>query len=370
MTTDRRTFLQASLAAGALLAARAHADEQPKQAAARAPKKILILGGTQFVGPALVEAARARGHVITLFNRGKTNAELFPELEKLRGDRDPKKDAGLAALKGRKWDAVIDDCGYYPRHVAASTDLLAESVGRYVFVSSTSAYARNDIEGIDETADVAKLADPSVETMGDGYEHYGGLKALCEKAVESAFADRATIVRPGYIVGPGDPTDRFTYWPVRIAKGDDVIVPGEPTDPIQVIDVRDLAAWMIALVEGNVRGTFNAVGPERRLSWGEVLEACRNASGVQTRLRFLSVPELRARGVVDDMPIWAPYEGETKGYHTASNARARAAGLTFRPIAKTVADTLAWFQSLPAERRADLQAGLDPKKEAEILRSL
>lgn len=365
MTTDRRTFLQSSLAVGALLATRARADEQPKQAAAPASKKILILGGTQFVGPALVEVARARGHVITLFNRGKTNAELFPELEKLRGDRDPKKDAGLAALKGRKWDAVIDDCGYDPRHVGASAELLADSVGRYVFVSTTSVYARNDLEGLDETAEVL-----NVETMGADGDQYGALKVQCEAAVRRALGERATIVRPTYIVGPGDPTDRFTYWPVRIAKGDDVIVPGEPTDPIQVIDVRDLAAWMIALVEGNVRGTFNAVGPDRRLSWGEVLEACRNASGVQTRLRFLSVPELRARGVVDDMPIWAPYEGETKGYHTASNARARAAGLTFRPIAKTVADTLAWFQSLPAERRADLQAGLDSKKEQEILRTL
>ncbi len=223
MSTSRRQFLQYSLTAASLLAlgprALAGPDKKKSTAAAKKKLKILVLGGTGFLGPAFVTAAQARGHTLTLFNRGKTRPELFPNVEKLQGDRDPKKGEGLKALEGRKWDAVLDTSGYYPRMVKASAELLAPNVEQYVFISSISAYANNDEPHEDESGPTAKLADPTVETMGKNFENFGGLKRLCEEAAETAFPDRATLVRPGYIVGPEDRSDRFTYWPVRYDEG-------------------------------------------------------------------------------------------------------------------------------------------------------
>jgi 2'-hydroxyisoflavone reductase len=370
MTNDRREFLQVSLAAGALLASRSLARAHDGHDAT--PKlKILILGGTGFIGPALVEQAKAHGHTITLFNRGKTNKELFPELEKIVGDRDPKKGDGIKGLEGRTWDVVFDDCGYYPRHVTASSELFAKNnVGHLLYVSSISCYAKNDVENADETAELAVLSDPAVEKMGAGYENYGGLKALCEAAAEKAMPKKTTVIRPGYIVGPGDPTDRFTYWPVRFDQGGKILVPGAATDPLQVIDVRDLAAFMLRCAEKKTFGVFNACGPKERLPWGDVLEACKKASSAKDiEMKWISAEKLATmKGV--EFPIWAPYAGESKGFHTVSNKRAVEAGMTFHTIQSTVTDTLAWWKTLPAERRERIVRQFDPKKEAEIIAAL
>ncbi len=371
MPADRRDFLRLSLAASAFLATPTSA--RALQAAAGAPAKklrLLVFGGTGFIGPKLVEFALSRGHEVTLFNRGRTNVHLFPDLEKIVGDRDPDKGEGIKGLAGHTWDAVLDDNGYYPRHVKASAELLAEAgVGQYVYVSSISAYAAFTAAGMDESAPTAKLADPKVETMGSGFEFYGGLKALCEEAAMAAFPDHCTVIRPGYIVGPGDPTDRFTYWPVRISRGGVALVPGTPDDPIQVIDVRDLAEWMVHMVEERATGTFIACGPQKRLSWGAVIEACVKACEKPATVHWTSVEELRGEEV-PGLPIWAAPDGEEAHVHEVSNARAVAAGLRFRPIQTTVTDTLAWFRTLPAERQAALKAGLAPADEERFLKTL
>lgn len=377
MNLERRSFLGASLAAAALLAARAKSAQAPAAPAKAAkPLSILVFGGTSFIGPAMVPYAMQRGHKVTLFNRGKTRPELFPELEKLRGDRDPLKGDGLKALEGKKFDVVIDDCGYYPRHVEASAKLLAPNAAHYIYVSSISAYADNTTEDQDEDAKLAELADPTVETMGPQYEHYGGLKVLCERAAEAAFKDRATIVRPGYIVGPGDWTGRFNYWVVRAERGGTMLVPGAATDPLQIIDVRDLGEWMIRLAENKTLGRFNACGPEKRLPWGEVIDTCVKVGGAKdTKVRWMSLDELEkhkeeAAFKAAQFSIWAPYVGESKGFHTWKNERGMKAGLTFRPLETTVRDTLAWWKDLPKDSRGKRLAGPTAEQEAEMLKLL
>lgn len=373
MSMQRREFLGASIATAAVLAARARAA-QGTHAPATKKLDLLVLGGTGFLGPAVVEAARARGHTLTLFNRGKTKTELFPDLEKLRGDRDPDKGDGIKALAGRKWDLVFDDCGYYPRMVKASAELLAPNVGQYVYVSSISCYAKNEVEGIDETAECGTMPDPKLEKMGPNYEYYGPLKALCEQAAQAAFTGRATIIRPGYIVGPGDWSGRFNYWVVRGERGSDMVVPGAPTDPIQVIDVRDLAEWMVLCAEQKTTGVFNAVGPNERLAWGTAIDACK-ASAKDVKLHWASLEALEKHKDAKcfqeaGFAIWSPYAGETKGVHTMSNARAIKAGLKSRPIGTVVKDTLAWWKTLAEDDKAKQLAGPKPEQEAEMLKLL
>jgi len=349
---SRRAFFASMLAAGA-------ASALPKPSA----KRILILGGTGFLGPATVAAAQARGHELTLFNRGKTRPGLFPNIETLLGDRDPEKGEGLKALAGRHWDVVIDNSGYFPRQVSASAQLLAPKVKQYIFISSISVYADNSIEGQDETARIATTPDPTVEKITE--QTFGPLKALCEQAVAKALPAGTTVVRPGYIVGPDDPSGRFTYWPVRIDRGGEVLAPGAPSDPVQIIDVRDLGEWLIALVESGATGTFNAAGPRDRLPWGALLEACQKAAGAKSTLVWVDGAWIAKQG--DDLfPIWAPYQGETKGSHTWSNARAVKAGLRFRPYAETVKDTLAWYKTQSEGGRTKL-AGPNVEKEAALL---
>ena len=327
-------------------------------------KTLLVLGGTGFLGPHVVEAALARGWEVTLFNRGKTNPQLFPELEKLRGDRD----GNLDALQGRRFRAVIDTSGYVPRIVRQSAELLAPSVGQYVFVSSVSAYADFSKEGIDESYPVAKLADPEVEQV-DG-ETYGGLKAACEAVVESILPGRATNVRPGLIVGPGDPTDRFTYWPARVDQGGEVLAPGTPDDPIQVIDVRDLAAWMLGALEAPHMGVYNLVGPRPPLTIGGLLEACQAHAAESSTLVWADKEFLEAQEVEAwmHMPVWVPpgaegYEGFTK----ISDQAAVDTGLTTRSIDETVRDTLAWWREQPAERHEKLRAGITREREEGLI---
>ncbi|MEO6710666.1 MAG: NAD-dependent epimerase/dehydratase family protein [Planctomycetota bacterium] len=361
---DRRSFLLVSAAtsAVALLPAMLRAQEK-----AASPKKlrILILGGTGFLGPAIVRAAQARGHELTLFNRDKTNKDMFPDVARLKGNRDPKKDEGLKALEKGEWDVCFDDCGYVPRIVDASASLLKGRVGHYVFVSSISAFAGMEKEGLDENAPLGTMADPTVEDMGKDYANYGPLKALCEQAAEKVFPGRCTNIRPGYIVGPEDRSDRFTYWPVRAQRGGAMLAPGAPSDPVQVIDVRDLGEWMVRVAENKTYGVFNACGPAKKLSWGELLEACKAASANDTKLVWVDAAFLMKQEGLD-LNIWSPYEGKSKGDHSVSNAAAVKAGLTFRPIAATAKDTLAWFNSLPAERRSRLRVGITAEEAAQL----
>jgi len=371
MTTSRRQFLQFSLAAASLAACapslRSVAGDE--RSAPPQKKKILILGGTGFLGPAFVTAAQARGHELTLFNRGKTRPELFPNLEKLQGDRDPNKGEGLKALEGRKFDAVLDTSGYYPRMVRASAELLAPNVGQYIFISSVSAYAKNDTPGADESAATATLADPNVETMGKNYENYGGLKRACEEAAEKALPGRVANVRPGYIVGPEDRTDRYVYFPLRFERGGEMLAPGSPSDPLQIIDVRDLAEWLVLLVERNTTGIFNAVGPEKPWTMGEMFAACKEVTGKDTKLTWVPGDFLLKNGEDGEgaLPIWAPPIGDYAGMHLRSNARAIQTGLKFRSPVLTTRDALAWFKNLPEERQGKVRAGLSPEREAELL---
>lgn len=328
--------------------------------------KILILGGTGFIGPWEVEAAQAHGHEVTLFNRGKSAPGLFPDLEKLKGDRDPDKDDGLAALVGRKFDVVIDNSGYYPRHVKASAELLAPNVGHYIYISSISAYGLTDVEGQDVTAPMATMADPTVEEMGETWENYGPLKALCEGAAEEAMPGRVTVVRPGYIVGPGDHTFRFSYWPLRIRDGGEVAVPGNPTDPIQIIDARDLANWIIHMAEQNITGVYNGCGPDQVLTMEQVVETSKKVTGGDAEFTWVPTSILEEH---EDayFPIWTPYEGEYKGFHTFSNKGAIEAGLKFRPLSETITDLLAQFETLPDEKRTEVMTKIPVAGEAEMI---
>ena len=374
---NRRDVLRGALAGAVLgglpLSACTHPQPgAPPHVQPAARKRILILGGTGFLGPKTVAAAVARGHEVTIFNRGRREKQLPLEVkvEHLYGNRDPELPAddergpdgallhpgaspkGLEQLVGRQWDVVIDNSGYYPRMVAASAQLLAGHAARYIYISSISAYATNPAAGGDETTALASLADPTVETMGPAFENYGGLKALCERAAEAAFPGRTAIIRPGYIVGPGDPTDRFTYWPIRIARGGDVLAPGAPDDPLQWVDVRDLADWLVTLAERGTTGAFNAIGPPSPARWGDVLRACVDAGGGTARLVWVPVSWLAQHEMAgeDSFPIWTPPVDKFAGFHRWNNDRAEAAGLTFRPIADTVKAIDAWFPGELARR--------------------
>jgi 2'-hydroxyisoflavone reductase len=317
--------------------------------------KLLVLGGTQFLGRHLVEAALERGHEVTLFNRGQTRPELFPGVERLVGDRD----GDLAALEAGEWDAVVDTSGYVPRVVRQSAELLASRVRRYLFVSSISVYADVSRPGVDEDAPVARLEEDTEEYRGPAY---GALKALCEEVVTEVYGDRATIVRPGLIVGPWDPTGRFTYWPARIAAGGDVLAP-EPRDAaVQVIDARDLADFCLHLLEGDVAGTFNATGPEEPLTIEQVLTACEG----DANLVWVPADWLVERGVGEwmELPLWlsSPEYGGMMGIDVSRGVQA---GLTFRPLERTIADTLAWARS--GEAPIDPPAGMAREREQELL---
>lgn len=307
--------------------------------------KLLVLGGTLFLGRAVVDAALAAGHEVTLFHRGRTQPELFPQTQRVLGDRD----GGLAALDGGTWDAVVDTCGYVPRVVRASAGALRGRAKRYVFVSSVSAYAEPLAVGADESAPLAVLADPANEALTG--ETYGGLKAACERAAREAFGVGTIVVRPGLIVGPHDPTDRFGYWPRRVAAGGEVLAPGRPAAPAQVVDVRDLGAWMVRLAESGADGDYNAVGPGAPLPFGMLLELCRRTSGSDAHFTWVSEEFLIAEGVTPwvELPLWV--EQKDEALHTISNERALAAGLALRPLADTIRDTLAFEREWPPEKR-------------------
>ena len=380
MSTSRRTFLTSSAAAALALNVRCAANtaalspdspnkpqlasaEMPLVSKAGRPLRILILGGTGFIGPHEVRYALARGHRVTLFNRGKTNPGLFPEVEKLQGDRAV---GDYRSLQGRDWDAVIDNPTTLPRWVRQAAGALKGHIQQYVFISTISVYAKNDIPNADETAELASAEEPESE---DVRKYYGPLKALSEKETEKAFPGYATILRPGLIVGPGDLSDRFTYWPARIAKGGEVLAPGNPTDPVQIIDARDLAEFAIRVCETKTTGVYNCTGPQSRLTISELLGGVRavmtsNASLTWVDANFLK--EHNARPWVD-LPVWVPPKNDSAGFASRDIRRALDRGLTFRPLAITAKDTLDFYNSEPEDRKSKLRAGLSPQREKEIL---
>lgn len=395
MHTHRRDFIRAALLASAGLAmgggrtfanAPAAATKPSPDATPSKKLKILILGGTGFLGPACTEAILARGHSLTLFNRGRMETirkerglpGVVPDgVEVLYGNRDPEKFAedwkddphqntkglekkpenpkGLSQLKGRTWDAVIDTSAYFPRIAKASAELLAPNVKRYVFISTLSVYADTS-KPITEDTPLATLSDPATEDFGPNYQNYGGGKAACEKAVESAMPGRVTNIRPGFIVGPRDTSSRFLFWPLRIRRGGEMLLPGSPDDPIQVIDVRDLASWVVHCIEDSVVGVFNATGPASPMSMKTLAEGCRKGCDSSTTFSWASIETLQSLGKgkdgeplfrsENDFPLYVPPTGEGAGFHKCDVSRAVAQGLTFRPIDDTARTTLAWFDTL------------------------
>ena len=374
MATTRRDVLKlgALAAAGTLLPSLAAAESATAIAKADKPLRILILGGTGFTGPFQVNYALARGHKVTLFNRGQRPSPEWPgSVEQLHGDRNT---GDLKALEGRDWDVCIDNPTSLPFWVRDAGQALKGRVGHYLFISTISVYADGAKAGIDENSAVATYQgkDAMAETIdtlrADVGGLYGPLKALSEAEARKQFGEKVTIVRPGFIVGPRDDTDRFTYWPKRIAQGGEVLVPGDGRDPVQIIDGRDLGEWMIRLAEAGTTGTFNACGPDFALSTDAMVHGCHAVTGGPITFTHVTPEFIEANEVA--LPIWVPREGSPySGYGAVSNARAIAAGLTFRPLATTVADLLAWYRALPAERQSEVRAGLSRDREAELLKA-
>lgn len=371
--TTRRDLLKFGALAAAATALPSLATARGAGFVARAskPLNILILGGTGFTGPFQVNYALARGHSVTLFNRGKRPSPEWPgHVEQLLGDRDS---GDLASLKGRRWDVCIDNPTSLPFWVRDAGKVLAGHVGHYLFISTISVYADGSKAGIDEDDALAvyKGKDAMAETQASLRANignlYGPLKALSEAEARRQFGKRVTIVRPGFIVGPRDETDRFTYWPHRVAQGGEMLVPGDGADPMQFIDGRDLGEWMIRLAEAGTLGTFNALGPAKPLGMDAMLRTCESVTGTKPTCTHVT-PEFLAAQDVTELPIWVSRKGGPfAGYGAVSNARALHAGLTFRPLETTVTDLLAWFRSQSPERQSTLRAGLTREREAALL---
>jgi 2'-hydroxyisoflavone reductase len=366
-STTRRLFIKLSAAAGtALSVGPLFAEKSAKSL------RILILGGTGFTGPFQIQYALKRGHKITTFNRGKTHPGETPEgVEQLIGDRNGQ----LDALKNRQWDVVIDNPTSAPVWVRDAAQILKGNVDRYVFISTISVYSDTSKPGTDESAPLAKYTGPdamkeSRETIiASKYALYGPLKALSEQEAEKWFPKKTLIIRPGLIVGPRDETDRFSYWPMRVDRGGEVLAPGAPSDPVQFIDGRDLAEWTIRMVENGETGIYNATGPAQQLGIGNMLETMKSALSSKAKFTWVNADFLEAQKVApwSDMPVWIPPRGEEAGGNQISNKRAIGKGMTFRALADTTRDTVAWFKSQPQDRQSKLKAGLTPEREAEVL---
>jgi 2'-hydroxyisoflavone reductase len=365
MRLTRRSLLQLSSAAmlGASLRSFS-ASPRPK------PMRLLILGGTGFIGPYQVRYALERGHQVTLFNRGRQKVEWPGPVEELLGDRNT---GDLKSLEGHEWDVCIDNPTTLPFWVRDAGKALQGKVKNYVFISTISAYA-DDKAAADESAPVAVYPgkDVMTETLESFHAHgelYGPLKAESEKEAERQFPGKTAVIRPGLIVGPGDETDRFTYWPVRLSRGGDVLAPGDGSDPVQIIDARDLAEWTIRMAEERNVGTYNATGPAHSLTMKQMLTGIDSAIHASPKIEWVSTDFLEAEKVEawSDMPVWVPGRGDTFGFGRRSIKKAIAKGLTFRPLAHTASDTLAWFKQQPAERQQKLKAGIAPEREKEVL---
>ena len=375
MSANRREFVQLSVlaatAAGVAAAARTSKANTDKTAK---PLEILVLGGTGLIGPPMVEYALARGHNLTLFNRGKTNSHLFPDVERIKGDRNDDISAlEKAVADGRRWDVVIDNTASIPRWVSESAGLLSGAADLYLYTSSISAYADSSVPGADETAAVGQISSEDealVKTTKDiTGENYGPLKARCEEEARKAFPGKTIVVRPGLIVGPGDYSDRFSYWPIRIFDGGEVMAPGNPDDPVQFIDCRDLGEWYIRLVEAKAVNTYNGVGPRSPMSIAGMLHGIRAAVDNEISFTWVDAEFLEKHEVQPwmEMTVWVPPVGEYAGFSSSSIQRALDAGLSFRPLADTADATMDYWNSLPEERRATPRAGLSPEKEKKVL---
>jgi len=334
------------------------------------PLRVLMLGGTGFIGPHFVDALTAGGHQVTLFNRGKRDPEAKQGVEQLLGDRN----GDLKSLEGRDWDVVIDNSGYTPGQVKLSTSLLAKHAPHYIFISSIAVYENFQDPPIDESHKLAPIGDlPQDKLTGD---NYGALKVLCEEVVAQAYGKRANIIRPTYICGPGDFSDRFTYWPFRVAQGGEMLAPGTPDDPIQFIDVRDLADFVRRCAEKRIVGKYNLCTPPRWATMGKLLEASKRVTGADTRFTWASAGFLAQNKATEpgmwasqELPIWAPPSGESLGHGLVASARAEKQGLKFRPLETTIRDTLEWQKTRPADKQK-LRAGLSPERETELLKLL
>lgn len=355
MFTRRDVLKTGVLVGGSLLAGSLPAASKAK----KKPLHLLILGGTGFIGPHLVRLAVARGHQVTIFTRGRKNADLPPGITRLTGDRNGQ----LQALEGKKWDAVVDDSATNPEFVRQSAALLKDAVGRYLFTSSTGVYYPYLKRGLDETtAPHLVVADEK-----DGSETYGVNKATCEKIVADTFGDRGLVVRPGYIVGPGDTSDRFPYWPVRFAKGGEILAPGKKDDPVQFIDVRDLAEFMLLLHEEQRSGVYNATGPAQVMTAPEFYAIAHKTLNKKATLTFIDDYDfLKAHEIEYSIP-WAMVQGNEEGMMSIRIEKAKAAGLRFRPPQTTLKDTLAWWPSVPEERRNKPGFAITPEIEAKAL---
>jgi 2'-hydroxyisoflavone reductase len=321
---------------------------------------ILVIGGTRFVGRHFVEAALAKGHTLTLFNRGKSNADIFPNVEKIRGDRDLQAD--LDQLRGRKWDAVLDTCGYVPRHVTMLAETLKEAVDKYVFISTISVYKEPVEPDADENAPLNTLEEESVEEVNG--ETYGGLKVLCERTADAVMPDRVLHIRPGLVVGPYDPTDRFTYWVARIKRSGDVLVPGTASRRVEMIDGRDLGEWTVSMIERKATGVYNAVNPTTPLTWGEWMETTCRALDVDATFKWVDDVFLESNNVNGgELPFWAPPPYD--GVFAVSNHRALEMGLGCRMLEQIVLDTWEWHQGRGADYQ--LRVGMSSEREAELL---
>ena len=315
--------------------------------------KLLVLGGTKFLGRAIVEAALQSGHEVALFNRGRTNPELFPDVEKLRGDRE----GDLSALSGRSWDAVVDTSAYVPQQASTSAEALSGAAGHYLLISTLSAYA-DASQPLDEESPLAELEDgqPDDRLLED-FSNYGALKVLCERAAAEGFGGPTAIVRPGLIVGPHDPTGRFTYWPHRVARGGEVLAPAPAESQVQFIDVRDLGEWVVRLSEQRTEGPLNAAN--RGVTWKTLLETCREVTGSDAEAVWVDADFLMEQEVGQwmELPMWLY---EDAGLHATDVSRGVDAGLTFRPLAETVRGTLEHAETTGS-------AGLDPEREATLI---
>lgn len=363
MRTTRREFIKLSAAATAGLVSRPVLGENSIK-----PMRLLILGGTGFTGPFQVHYALSRGHKVTTFNRGKTHpGELPSEVEQLIGDRNGQVDA----LKGRQWDVVIDNPTTLPVWVRDTAQILKGNVERYVFTSTISVF-QDSKQGPDENAPLQRYdgPDPYKETLesmkANGFKLYGPLKVVSEQEAEKWFPEKTLVIRPGLIVGPRDQSDRFTYWPVRIERGGEVLAPGRPQDSVQYIDARDLAEWTIRMAENRETGIYNTTGPAQPIGIGSMLDGMKEALKSNAKFTWVSEQFLTEQKVQpwSDMPVWA---GAEDGITRANVSRALSKGLTFRPLSETTRDTLAWFKTLPADRQAQMKAGLTPEREKEVL---
>ena len=327
--------------------------------------KILLIGGTKLVGRHIAQAALDKGHELTLFNRGKSNPDLFPEVEHLTGDRNNPDD--LAQFEGRQWDAVIDTSGYYPRQMDLATQQLADKVSFYVFISTISVYSDFSIPNMDESGPLGELKEGASEDQFTA-ENYGPFKVLCEQIVEKAFPDRNLIIRPGIIAGPYDHSERFTYWPHRAAQGGTMLAPGQPDERVLYIDARDLAEWTIRMTEAKQTGIYNTYGPDYPLTMGQFLDECKKVTGSQTELVWVDTDFLREISLLDEVPLWVPAsDPELAGWPTIRSDKAIAAGLTYRPLAETIRDTLAWSDSREPGAVKWEKLGLNAENEAQAL---